>query len=88
MVVEARARGDQVRKKMMNERNTGDVERHVKAAAEVVVQRIDYNVENSCSWWTRGQVGREKRLPLAAEADRKNRRGLADSLAQIRIFDH
>lgn len=66
MIVEARTSGDKVREKLVNERDTGDVERDIKAAAKVVVDGINDNIENGCRWWTRRRVGREKRLALAA----------------------
>lgn len=88
MVVEARSCGDKVREKLVNEGDTGDVEREVKATAKIVVYGINYNIKNRGSWWTRGRVGREKRLALATEADGKKRRRLADILAQCRIFDY
>lgn len=53
MVVEAGSRGDKVREKLVNEGNTGDVKRHVEAAAKVMVYGVDYNVENRSSRWTR-----------------------------------
>ena len=41
MVVEARAGGDKVGEKLMNEGDAGYVQRDIEAAAEVVVQGVD-----------------------------------------------
>lgn len=72
----------------MDEPYTGDVQREVKSAPEVVVDGVEKDVEDGSCGWTRGGGGGEKRGTLAAKADREWGGGVKEVFAQRWVFDY
>lgn len=73
---------NQISEKAVNEPYTGDVQREVESAPEVVVDGVEKNVEDGSCGWTRGGGGGEKGGTLAAKADGEGGGGVKEVFAE------
>lgn len=87
VVLESGPGEDEVCEEAMDQPEAGDVEGNIEAAAEVVVDCVDQNVEDRSRGWTGIRGGGEQGGLLTAESDGEGGFGAAQMSAKDRVLD-